>query len=184
MRSKVRIYLSGSIKKGRLDERAKGEFWTALEEEKIRRLVRAETTLLNPAKSPISRGDYFSNYGCDLYLVSQSDVVLVDLRAEKGLGVGAEMMFAQFIQRPVIGWLPHNSYYKRDKIEDVYGEDLSDWTHPFVYGLCDLLADDLEQACEYINRICLDGQFKKDNSKSPDQAIAAFRRAYRDKWNP
>jgi hypothetical protein len=176
----VNIFLSGSIKKGRSDQRDERYFWTAEDEETIRRTVAKPVVLLNPAKSPIRRNDFFVNYGCDLYLVEKSHVVLVDLRTQKGLGVGAELMYAQFTGHPVVGWLPDNSYYKRERIADVFGEDLFGWTHPFVYGLCDIIADNLTEACRAINRMCDTGAFDKNLKKSPKEAIKKFRETYGD----
>jgi hypothetical protein len=100
---KIRIYLSGSVKKGRDDNRNPSEFWTADDENFIFKKINLEVVLLNPSKSPISRNDYFVNYGCDLYLVESADVVLVDLRGERGIGVGAELMYAQFREKCVVG---------------------------------------------------------------------------------
>jgi hypothetical protein len=173
----VRIYLSGSIKKGRFDPRSENEFWSSDDESEIAKMIKRKVIFLNPAKTAIQRNDYFVNYGCDLFLIQKSDVILVDLRTEKGIGVGAELMYAHFIGRPVVGWLPENSYYKRDFVEDVFGEDLVNWTHPFAFGLCDFISDGLPGACEYINRVC-DGQIGKDDLKSPNMAIEAFKRVY------
>ena len=89
-------------------------------------------------------------------------------------------MYASFAKRPVIGWIPPNSYYRRDKVEDVFGEDLFDWTHPFAFGLCDIIADSLDQACNHINLMCLGEEFSKTTMKSPEKAIEAFKYAYRE----
>lgn len=174
----LRIYLSGSIKKGRTDPRPADSFWTEADEALILSRIAGPVELLNPAKTDIRRNDYFVNYGCDLYLVQTSDVVLVDLRVEKGIGVGAELMFAHLSKRPVIGWLPPNSYYRREFVEDVFGEDLVNWIHPFVFGLCDHVADSLSEACDIIETVTASGGASQNNSKSPDDAIARFLEAY------
>lgn len=176
--SPLRIYLSGSIKKGRSDMREAHAFWTESDEAMIHAHVDREVVLLNPAKTPIRRNDYFVNYGCDLYLVGSADVILVDLRTEKGIGVGAELMYAHLTARPVIGWLPRNSYYRRDKVEDVFGEDLIDWVHPFAFGLCDLTVETLTDACNQINLMNGECKFAKNEKKAPERAIEAFRSAY------
>jgi len=138
-----------------------------------------ETLLLNPAKTPIRRNDYFVNYGCDLHLVSVSDVVLVDLRQEKGIGVGAELMFAQQTDRPVVAWIPPNSYYRRDRVDGVFGEDLVNWVHPFAFGLCDVLADTLLDACGAINHLRAEG-FAKDSAKAPHLAMKRYLEVHGD----
>lgn len=174
----INIYLSGSIKKGASDPRGEEAFWAPEHEREICNAVNGRVRLLNPAKSPIRRNEYFVNYGCDIFLIQKSDVVLVDLRTEKGIGVGAELMYAQFIGKTVIGWIPENSCYKRDKVEDVFGEDLVNWIHPFAFGLCDEISDTLEGACAHINRMYEAGGFVKDVNKAPERALEAFQREY------
>lgn len=150
MTAPLRIYLSGSIRKGAGDPRSPDHFWTRENEEFIRANAGGPVELLNPAKTDIRRQDFALNFGCDLYLVSISDVVLVDARREKGIGVGAEMMFA--VQRgiPVITWAPPDTHYRRSRVPDLFGEDLHDWTHPFIFGLSDHIVSDLAEAMALI----------------------------------
>jgi hypothetical protein len=89
-------------------------------------LRRAIELTRNAATIPPS--DVLSNFGCDLYLVGCSDVILVDARTKKGIGIGAEMMFASVKRIPVITWAPRNSHYRKDFIPDVFGEDIVNWT--------------------------------------------------------
>jgi hypothetical protein len=103
---------------------------------------------------------------------------LADLRIEKGIGVGAELMYARIVGKPVIGWVPTNSYYKRDRIDDLFGEDVINWIHPFAYGLCDLIVEDLEEACYHVNRMSEEKGFYQNTTKAPDEAIRAFKAAY------
>ena len=106
--------------------------------------------LLNPAKTDIRRQDFALNFGCDLHLVSISDVVLVDARREKGIGIGAEMMFAAQRGIPIVTWAPTDTHYRRSRVADVFGEDLTDWTHPFVFGLSDHVVEELADAVALI----------------------------------
>lgn len=176
----LNIYLSGSIRKGKNDHRTEINFWTQENEETVRGILDSPIKLLNPSKSNISRNDYFVNFGCDLYLIKSAHVVLADLRTEKGVGVGAELMYAHHHNIPVVGWAPPNSYYRRDHVEDVFGEDLEDWIHPFVFGLCDYLAEDLETACQKINELAAGRWQGRGAEKSSDNAIAAFLKSYPD----
>lgn len=176
-KSLIRIYLSGSIKKGRIDTRDEGAFWTEEHECIIKNLLGRHVELLNPAKSPISRNDYFVNYGCDLYLIDVSDVILADLREERGIGVGAELMYAQQIGKPVITWLPLNSTYRREFVADVFGEDLHDWIYPFAYSLSDHIVDNLHDACELIKRAGIHN-LRKDRNKTITAALSKFKGDY------
>ena len=157
----LRVYLSGSIRKGSEDTRSTDHFWTPENEAFILANGGARIELLNPAKTDIRRQDFGLNFGCDLYLVSISDIVLVDARKEKGIGIGAEMMFA--VQRgiPVITWAPQDTHYRRSEVPNVFGENLRNWTHPFVYGLSDYVVDSLAEAVELISRVSPERPLKR-----------------------
>jgi hypothetical protein len=151
MNRPLRIYLSGSIRKGDADSRPEEQFWSEADERYIKANAGVrEVELLNPAKTQLRRSDFGLNFGCDLFLVSISDVLLVDARTEKGIGVGAEMMFAAQNGIPVITLAPPESHYRRRFVPNVFGEDLHEWTHPFIFGLSDHIADNLASAMEFV----------------------------------
>lgn len=141
-----RIYLCGSVKKGNEDDRSPKHFWTEDDENTIRENLGINIALLNPSKTDIDRSDYFLNFGCDLHLVQTSDLIFADLRNERGIGVGAELMYARQAQIPVISWLPHDSHYRRD-LSNVFGEDLKGWIHPFAFSLSDYIEESLIDIC-------------------------------------
>ena len=62
------------------------------------------------------------------------------------------MMFAVQNGLPVITWSPPESHYRRKFLPNVYGEDLHDWTHPFIFGLSDYIVDTLEGAVALIRQ--------------------------------
>lgn len=148
---KISIYLSGSIKKGK-DDKLENLFWTD-EDVKyiINKISKYDVDVLNPATANISRVNPFENFGADLYLVKKSDFLFADLREKRGIGVGSEMTMAKYYQIPVISICPQETYYQRAKIEDVCGEDLYNWTHPFVMGLSDIVVENLIEAVDWVN---------------------------------
>lgn len=145
----IRIYLSGSIKKGEKDKEQ--FFWTEEEENFIKDNVKGYTVeLLNPAKANIKRSDPFANFGCDLNLVKNSHFLIADLRERRGIGIGCEMTMAKFYKIPVISICPRESHYRRSRLQ-VYGENLCDWVHPMVVGLSDAIVENLPEAVSWIN---------------------------------
>jgi hypothetical protein len=149
---RVRVYLAGSVPKGADDPRPTDDYWSEDDERKVQRgICSAAVETLNPNKSGVSRADFYANFGCDLYLVDSSDVVFVDARHQRGIGVGAEMMFAQMRGRRVVVICPENSFYRRRDVRDMFGEDLDEWIHPFVMGLADYIANDVEEAVGWVN---------------------------------
>lgn len=171
------IYLCGSVRKGSDDERDDASFWSREDEELIRRTIEPHSVeLLSPERSRISRNDYIANFGCDLYLVSLCDLILCDARTRKGIGVGAELMFAHQYQIPVITIAPRETHYRRSHVPDVFGETLQDWIHPFIAGLSDYIVEDLAGAAQLIKRSFAEGNLAK--TASVDAAIKYFGRLY------
>ncbi len=145
----IKIYLSGSIKKGVGDENQ--AYWTERDENFIKeKIPDRHVELLNPVTAKIKRSDPLSNFGADLYLVTESDFLMADLREGRGIGVGCEMTIAKLYKIPVISICPNESHYRKSKLQ-VYGEDLHNWTHPMVVGLSDVIVDNLDAAVCWVN---------------------------------
>lgn len=148
MKDHLCIYLAGNIKKGKEDENELT--WTEKDMEMLQRQIPStKLTFLNPASRSDDLSDQKSVFGRDLFQVYSSHLVFVDARGKRGLGVGAEMMFAKMNRIPVIAWLPGNSHYHREHIH-LLGQNINSWIHPFVFNLSDYLAADLIQAGHWI----------------------------------
>jgi hypothetical protein len=144
----IAIYLSGSIKKGQTDTRE--SFWTDADIEVIRRSVQPlEIHFLNPASRSDDLSDFLGTFGRDLFQVAAADAILVDVRDRRGIGVGSEMTVAKAIGVPVVSWCPDNSHYRRQDFVFM-NQQLPQWTHPFVYGLSDVVVDTLQEAGEWL----------------------------------
>jgi hypothetical protein len=175
------VYLSCTIRKGPTDMRAPDFFCG---EEEVKRLLAPVTsshvTLLDPAKSGCRRNDMYANYGCDLYMISISNIVVVDARTEKGVGVGAELMYARELGIPVVAVCPPESNYRRSLVEDVCGENLRDWVHPFIYSLSSIIVDDFDAAGNVLEAIA-GGHFSLPAAADPNSAVSHYLRA-REEW--
>lgn len=127
MDAKISIYLAGSIKKGH--ERADESFWTDADISFLRKDLSAyEVSFLNPAFRSDDLSDQRSVFGRDMTQVFCSDVVFVDARNRRGLGVGAEMMWAKFHKIPVITLAPVDSHYNKRKTT-LLGIAVENWVH-------------------------------------------------------
>jgi hypothetical protein len=168
------LYLSGSIRKGASDRRSSDYFWTSSDTEEIWNLTPKPIRLLNPALTEIDRSDPRVNFGCDLYLVSISDAVVVDLRRKKGIGVGAELAFADARRIPVFGLIGEVSEYRLPVLENIAGQTINNWTHPFVDGLCDEVFTSLGNLCGRITELFSGPGIASAYSKKIDTAIDYF----------
>lgn len=149
---KLFIYLSGSIKKGINDNRKK-TFWT---QEDINILDehlsdKFELIFLNPSVRNDDLSDFDSTFGRDLLQVYLSDIVLVDARSKKGIGIGAEMAYAKMQGIPVISIVPEESNYYQSHFEYL-GQKIDKWIHPFVNGLSDYLCGSVLSAAKFIEQ--------------------------------
>lgn len=150
MNNKIAIYLAGSIKKGH--ERADESFWT--EEDMLllkKSLADYEISFLNPAFRSDNLSDQRSVFGRDMTQVFCSDIVFVDARDRRGLGVGAEMMWAKFHQIPIVTLAPKDSHYNKSKTM-LLGVAVENWVHPFVESLSDAIVANLDEGAMWIRR--------------------------------
>jgi hypothetical protein len=151
MKPKIAIYLAGSIKKAH--ERSDESFWTDDDIALLReQLSGYEVSFQNPAFRTDDLTDSFSVFGRDMLQVFSSDFVLVDARNRRGLGVGAEMMWAKMNTIPVVVWAPRNSHYRKDQTT-VLGVPLANFIHPFVESLSDQLVANLIEGADWIRSV-------------------------------
>lgn len=150
MKNKIAIYLAGSIKKGH----EKGEsYWT---EENIQDLQNClsdyDVSLLNPAFRTDDLSDQLSVFGRDMLQVFCSDIVFVDARDRRGLGVGAEMMWAKLHKTPIVTWAPKNTHYHKSQTT-ILGVPVNDFVHPFVEALSDKIVETISEAADWIKAL-------------------------------
>jgi hypothetical protein len=171
----VALYLSGSIRKGKEDEAKL--CWGKEERDFIRNELEGyDVVLLDPQFGGDHLKDAQAAFGRDMMLVTSSDVLLVDARQRRGVGVGTEMLMAKLRGIPVVSIVPKNTHYHRDRIEYL-GTEVRNYQHPFVFSLSDAVVEDLAAAMEWV----------KDHLLSPrpvkgihviEDAIRQYRQAH------
>lgn len=149
MKQNVAIYLAGSIKKGH--EKSDESSWTDGDMATLRKsLGKYDVSFLNPAFRTDDLSDEFAVFGRDMLQVFSSTIVFVDARDRRGLGVGAEMMWAKINKIPVVTWAPKNSHYNKDQTT-VLGVLVANFVHPFVESLSDKVVGTLAEGAEWID---------------------------------
>ncbi len=154
MKTKIAIYLAGSIKKGH--EKSDDTYWTDEDMALLRESLHDfELSFLNPAFRTDDLSDQRSVFGRDMVQVFSSNFVFADVRDRRGLGVGAEMMWAKLHHIPIISWAPRNSHYRKDKAT-ILGSPVDNFIHPFVEGLSDKIVENLEEGAKWIREVISD----------------------------
>ena len=153
----IAIYMAGSIQKGH--ETGNELFWTEAHFQEIRECLKEiEVSFLNPAFRTDDLSDQRSVFGRDMTQVFSADAVFVDARDRRGLGVGAEMMWAKVHKIPVITWAPLETHYHKSETS-ILGVAVKKFIHPFVESLSDQVVGSLSQAALFIKDALNDPSF-------------------------
>ena len=151
MKQKIAIYLAGTIKKEH--EKSNESYWTDEDMALIRsHLENFEVSFLNPAFRSDDLSDPHSVFGRDMLQIFSSNIVFVDARDRRGLGVGAEMMWAKVNSIPVVTWAPKNSHYHKDHTT-ILDVPITNFIHPFVVSLSDAIVENLIDGSRWIDHI-------------------------------
>lgn len=163
----LKIYLSGSTRKGESDNRGDDFFWSELDESKIKNHFKnLKVELFNPNNFNIDRSDPLLTYNTDLLYIKQSDLILVDGRFRKGIGVGAEMLYARSLNKIVITICPPNSHYRKEDVKNLSGQDIDNWVHPFLFSMSNIIVDTLNEAIIEIEKLLQNGMQITENNSS------------------
>lgn len=149
----IYIYLCGSIAKG---HEASKYSWDKETVESLRDAIEKQipdkkVMFLDPSDRGDDISDSKSVVGRDLYSVEIAHFVVADLREKRGIGVGAEMMFAKMKGVNVIAWLRRDSNYHQWKTS-VLNVPLENWIHPFVQELSDSVCFDFVEIAKSIQK--------------------------------
>jgi len=150
MKTRIAIYLAGSIKKGHETHES---FWSDADIEFLKKAIdKYEVAFLNPAFRTDDLSDQHSVLGRDMLQVFSCNAVFVDARDKRGLGVGAEMMWAKVNRVPVVTWAPKDTHYNKSHTT-ILGVPVKDFIHPFVEGLSDHIVETLAEGAEWIEKV-------------------------------
>lgn len=146
----IAIYLAGGIQKGH--DLNQGFFWTEKEigilQESLKPL---KAQMLNPAFRSDNLSNQYSVFGRDMLQVYSSDCVFVDAREKRGLGVGAEMMWAKLHNIPVVTYAPKGTHYNLQETH-LLGVHVTNWIHPFVESLSDIVVEALDEGANWMKK--------------------------------
>ncbi len=173
----ISIYLAGKIQKAH--EAPNGSYWGLQELEALKATIGEPVTLLNPAIRTDDLSDQKSVFGRDMVMVSCADFVFVDARDRRGLGVGAEMMWAKVNRIPVVTLAPKGSHYHKSTTS-LLDVEVSDWVHPFVANLSDKIVSSVEEGAAWI----VDGTDKIKGIESIHEAMAHYRATQYERDEP
>jgi len=148
--NEITIYLAGKIQKS--NETSTEHYWTETEINALKSALQPYSViLLNPADRTDDLTDQQSVFGRDMAQVFSADFIFVDAREKRGLGVGAEMMWAKMHKKPLITLAPEESHYNKKNIY-ILDKVVESWVHPFVENLSDVIVDTIFEGADWIKK--------------------------------
>jgi hypothetical protein len=147
------IYCSGGVRKS-TDQDTK-LCWGDPERAALSDALGIAVHFVTPDAPMEDLSDLSALFGRDIYGVQIADVVVVDARQKRGLGVGIEMAAAKLYGKPLIAVVPRDSHYRQDDVQ-IRGGVINEYVHPHIRGLCDEVVGDFEAAgrwlADYLDR--------------------------------
>jgi hypothetical protein len=142
--NKVKVYVAGKVSK---DSVFGTHYWRDVFVKKLEDLCGLELLSLDPAKKLTDQNKPEETFGADVYMISQSDVVIVYLSDDISVGGSQEILIAKYYHKPVIGLAPSGGKFNH-KNKEIFGQVVKDYKHPFVYSTCDVVCDDIEAVAQ------------------------------------
>jgi len=136
-----KIYLAGRIPIG--NEVGVDPLWRERYRQMLEKFI-PRVVIFDPAYRNIDEEDAIAIFGHDLFLIKESDLMLVNAEIPIGLGTAQEMVIAKYFQKPVVSVSPRGSYYSPFK-EKINGQKVSNWRHPFLYVFSDWILEDVKE---------------------------------------
>lgn len=122
---------------------------------------------LDPTKSGANQNDTKLVFGCDSYLISTCDVLIVYLSDDISIGGSQEILIAKYFKKPVIGLAPLGGKFNgADK--EYFGKIVKNYQDPFVFSTCDVVCKDIEEVADVLANL---KQIQVKDLKVIDRAI-------------
>jgi hypothetical protein len=171
---RLKIYVAGKVSK---DSIFGTHYWRDEFVKKLESLSGIKLISLDPAKKTANQNDYEEAFGADVFMISQSDVVVVYLSDDISVGGSQEILVAKYYKKPVIGLAPAGGKFNQ-KNKEIFGQKVKNYKHPFVYSTCDVVCEDIESVAGTLKNLDkikpktidlireMAGKYQKENLKS------------------
>lgn len=145
----LKIYVAGKVSK----ESVFGtHHWRDEFCEKLSELSGLKLTSLDPVKSGANQADPEEVFGCDCYMISKADAVVVYLSDDISIGGSQEILVAKYFKKPVIGLAPYGGKFNGSSKKYAYGV-VHNYKDPFVFSTCDVVCKDAEEVADNLTRL-------------------------------
>lgn len=145
----LKVYIAGKVAKNSVFGT---HYWRDGFIDRLRDVSQLDLINVDPTKTNLQNDDPAVIFGCDVYMISQVDVVIVYLSDDISVGGAQEILIAKYFGKPVIGLAPLGGKFNgRDK--EYFGRVITNYQDPFVFTTCDVLCQDIEGVAKALREL-------------------------------
>lgn len=145
----LKVYVAGKVSKESVfgTHHWRDKFIADLEKQSGLKLIN-----LDPTRKEVDQNFHEDAFGADIYLISKSDVVIVYLSDDISVGGSQEILVGKYFNKPVIGLAPAGGKFNM-KNKEIFGQKIKNYKHPFVYGTCDVVCEDVQSVAKTLQKL-------------------------------
>ncbi len=167
----LKVYVAGKISK----ESVFGtHYWRDAFCTDLQKLIGETVINLDPTNSnlgvDLDQSESKLVFGRDCYLISQADVVIVNLTNDISVGGSQEMLIAKYFNKFLIGIAPTGGKF-RPSTKELFGKTYHNYVDPFVASTCDVVVEDLPEAAKALKTMLYIKNSKVKTLKIIDDSI-------------
>ena len=169
----IKVYVAGKVSP---DSTMGTSFWRDEFCKKLGEKSGAKILNLDPTTRKVLPFDPKMVFGRDSLMIKKSDLVIVNLTDDISVGGSQEMLIAKYFNKPLLGIAKEGGKFLNKNFVD-FGR-VVDFVHPFVFGTCDAIVHNEDEAAEWIKN-----NFGKEQPKGMsciDDSIEYYMKNYFD----
>ncbi len=117
-------------------------------------------------------------FGRDCFMIKSADLVIVNLTDDISVGGSQEMLIAKYYTKPLIGIAPQGGKFSKEEKIGFDHKIYKNWIDPFVATTCDIVAKDIEEAADFIQKFAAQNNQVIKNIRLLDQSLEYYQKQH------
>lgn len=141
MSKPLKIYVAGKVSK---ESHFGTHYWRDDFVTELGQLSGRKLIHLDPTKSGLEQTTPEAVFGADVYMIKNSDVLVVYLSDDISVGGSQEILIAKYYKKPVIGLAARGGKFN-GSTKKLFGKVIKEYKDPFVFSTCDVVCATVEE---------------------------------------
>ena len=159
-----KIFVSGGVRKKFRDGQIDCTYWHQKDELFLAKKLVFPCEIFNPDALTVSFFSSEERIREDFRALLTSNCILVDARAKRGIGVGAEIILAKMHKIPIYTLCPKDGHYRVSSEE-------REWIHPLIFEFSDAIFESIDDITSYLNELFKNEKLCMKQVENADEII-------------